>query len=216
MPGAAPLALFESIWIWDELLVMRVYLNENNSQSIALTQVSPMPLEHHGGADPIRIPPLPRPCRPGSSACSAQTLWQHGEPEFALAQLVQAIPLAHQLLRSPYLTVQPDDYLAAWVVTHLWIAELLAERQQLPAALDYLCDAHTALLDLGQRTEVPLLQQAAWRHQRETLQALLQWQRQHGPSPRDRAAACHRCAPPAPPAPAVLSAASPTSADRLH
>lgn len=147
----------------------------------------------------------------------AQALWQHGEPEFALAQLVQAIPLAHQLLRSPYLTVQPDDYLAAWVVTHLWIAELLAERQQLPAALDYLCDAHTALLDLGQRTEVPLLQQAAWRHQRETLQALLQWQRQHGPSPRVTALLdATRCAPPSPPAPAVLSAASPTSADRLH
>ena len=147
----------------------------------------------------------------------AQTLWQHGEPEFALAQLVQAIPLAHQLLHSPYLSVQPDDYLAAWVVTHLWIAELLAERQQLPAAQDYLCDAHTALLDLGQRTEVPLLQQAAWRHQRETLQALLQWQRQHGPSPRVNALLdATRCAPPSPPSPAALSPTRPTPADRLH
>jgi hypothetical protein len=122
---------------------MRIILNQ------IVFEVSPMAPEHHGDADPNAPPPLLRPCRPGNSACSAQTLWQNGEQEFALAQLVQAIPLAHQLLRSPYLTVQPDDYLAAWVVTHLWIAELLAERQQLPAALDYLCDAHTALLGLG-------------------------------------------------------------------
>lgn len=142
----------------------------------------------------------------------AQTLWERGEPEWALAQLVQAIPLTHQLLRSPYLSVQPDDYLAAWVVTHLWIAELLAERQQLPAALDYLCDAHTALLGLGHRTEVPL-QQAAWRHQRETLQALLQWQRQHGPTSRvTELLDATRCAPPSPPPPT----ASTVPTDRLH
>lgn len=111
----------------------------------------------------------------------AQALWNHQEQEFALAQLVQAVPLAQQLLRSPYLLVQADDYLAAWVVTHLWIAELLAERQQLPAALDYLCDAHAELQRIGSGKQAPtLLQQAAWRHQRETLQALQQWQRQHG------------------------------------
>ena len=134
--------------------------------------------EHHGDADPNAPPAPPTPLQAWEQRMQrAQALWQNGEQEFALAQLVQAIPLAHQLLRSPYLTVQPDDYLAAWVVTHLWIAELLAERQQLPAALDYLCDAHTALLGLGDSTEVSLLQQAAWRHQRETVQALLQWQR---------------------------------------
>lgn len=150
----------------------------------------------------------------------AQALWQRGEPEFALAQLVQAIPLAHQLLRSPYLTIQPDDYLAAWVVTHLWIAELLAERQQLPAAQDYLCDAHTALLDLGLRTAAPWLQQAVWRHQRETLQALQQWQRQHGPT--DRVSALLDAtrgplpSPPSPPAPAAQSPASLTSTDHVH
>ncbi|MEG2049038.1 MAG: hypothetical protein RR855_14405 [Comamonas sp.] len=157
--------------------------------------------EHHGGVDPdpAHLPPTPL-LAWEQRMQRAQALWHHGEQEFALAQLVQAIPLAHQLLRSPYLSVQPDDYLAAWVVTHLWIAELLAERQQLPAALDYLCDAHTALLGLGHSTESPPLQQAAWRHQRETLQALLQWQRQHGPSSRVSALLdATRCAPPAPP-----------------
>ena len=169
--------------------------------------------EHHGDVDPIPALLPPTPLQAWEQRMQrAQALWHHGEPEFALAQLVQAIPLAHQLLRSPYLTVQPDDYLAAWVVTHLWIAELLAERQQLPAALDYLCDAHTALLDLGQHTEVPLLQQAAWRHQRETLQALLHWQRQHGPASRVMELLdATRCAPPAPP-----PAGGSTLADRLH
>ena len=169
--------------------------------------------EHHGDVDPIPALHPPTPLQAWEQRMQrAQALWHHGEPEFALAQLVHAIPLAHQLLRSPYLTVQPDDYLSAWVVTHLWIAELLAERQQLPAALDYLCDAHTALLDLGHHTEVPLLQQAAWRHQRETLQALLQWQRQHGPTSRvAELLDATRCAPPAPP----LAHGS-GAANRLH
>ena len=95
----------------------------------------------------------------------AQALWKSHEEEFALAQLVQAVPLAQQLLRTPYLLVQADYYLAAWVVTHLWIAELLAERQQLPAALDYLCDAHAELLRIESSEDASIpLQQAAWRH----------------------------------------------------
>ncbi len=183
--------------------------------------------EHHGDADPNAPPAPPTPLQAWEQRMQrAQALWQNGEQEFALAQLVQAIPLAHQLLRSPYLTVQPDDYLAAWVVTHLWIAELLAERQQLPAALDYLCDAHTALLGLGHSTEVTLLQQAAWRHQRETVQALLQWQRQHGPSARvTQLLQATHCAPPAAPPPTAQATAAlqpeplercPLPADRLH
>lgn len=183
--------------------------------------------EHHGDADPNAPPAPPTPLQAWEQRMQrAQALWQNGEQEFALAQLVQAIPLAHQLLRSPYLTVQPDDYRAAWVVTHLWIAELLAERQQLPAALDYLCDAHTALLGLGDSTEVSLLQQAAWRHQRETVQALLQWQRQHGPSARvTQLLQSTHCAPPTVPPPTAPAAAAlqpealqrcPLPADRLH
>lgn len=118
----------------------------------------------------------------------AQALWNSHEQEFALAQLVQAVPLAQQLLRSPYLVVQADDYLAAWVVPHLWIAELLAEQQQFPAALDYLCDAHSELQRIASSEEATTpLQQAAWRHQRETLQALQQWQRQHGACARTTA-----------------------------
>lgn len=167
--------------------------------------------EHHGDEDPNAPPAPPTPLQAWEQRMQrAQALWQNGEQEFALAQLVQAIPLAHQLLRSPYLTVQPDDYLAAWVVTHLWIAELLAERQQLPAALDYLCDAHTALLGLGHSTEV----------------TLLQWQRQHGPSARvTQLLQATHCAPPAAPPPTAPATAAlqpeplercPLPADRLH
>ena len=114
--------------------------------------------------------------------------WQHaGQDEAALAQLIQALPVVHQLVRSPYLLVQPDDCLAAWVVTHLWITDLLAAHQQLPAALDYLCDAHEQLLQLESQATSPQLQEAAWRHQRETLLDLLLWQREHGSSPRIQA-----------------------------
>lgn len=102
--------------------------------------------------------------------------------ECALAIQVKALHMARCLLHSPQLGFQPDGCMAAWVVSHHQIADLLARRDQLPLAIDYLCDAHAGLLDLLEAQQhAEAVQSAIWRHLRQTHITLLHWQRQHGP-----------------------------------
>ncbi len=140
----------------------------------------------------------------------AQRARQHfgaGQLESALAVQVKALHVAQRLAASPLLAQQPDACMAAWVVSHHNLAQLLALRRQHALAIDYLCEAHLGLLALGDAcSQPPGVCAAAWRHLRETRSALLQWQRQHGSQPRIDAAlqaSAHlsdssRIAPPAP------------------
>lgn len=118
----------------------------------------------------------------------AQRAHQHfnaGQLESALAMQVKALHAAQRLLAGPLLAQQPDHCLAAWVVSHHNLAELLSLRQQHALAIDYLCEAHQGLLDLDRACHgTPEIRSAAWRHMRETHGALLQWQRQHGSQPQ--------------------------------
>jgi len=114
----------------------------------------------------------------------ARHCMQTGQLECTLAIQVKALQMARRLLASPLLHTHTEHCLAAWVVSHHNIADLLAQRQQLPLAVDFLCDAHRGLVQFAHADDsTSALQQAAWRHLRETHGALLQWQRRHGSTP---------------------------------
>ncbi|WP_415797371.1 hypothetical protein [Comamonas aquatilis] len=103
--------------------------------------------------------------------------------EYALLIQSQALQLIRRLLCCPILQTHPDRCLDAWVASHHHIAHLLTKRQQLALAANYLCDAHMGLLSLIQPDSPCIaVQQALWRHLRDTHVALLHWQRQHGHS----------------------------------
>lgn len=111
----------------------------------------------------------------------AQQHFNAGQVESALALQMQALHVAQRLIASPLLAQHPDHCMAAWVVSHHNLAELLTLRKQPALAIDYLCEAHQGLLALGDAaSHTAQVHSAAWRHLRETHGALLQWQRQHG------------------------------------
>lgn len=112
-----------------------------------------------------------------------------GQIESALAMQMKALHVVQRLIAGPLLAEHADHCMAAWVVSHHNLAELLALRQQPALAIEYLCEAHQGLLALGDaRHHAAAVCSAAWRHMRETHSALLQWQRQHGSQPRIDAA----------------------------
>lgn len=124
-----------------------------------------------------------------SLARRAHQHFHTGQVESALALQMKALHVAQRLIASPLLAQQPDACMAAWVVSHHNLAELLMLRKQPALAIDYLCEAHQGLLALGDaRDHTAQIHSAAWRHMRETHGALLQWQRQHGSQPRIDAA----------------------------
>lgn len=111
----------------------------------------------------------------------AQAFAQAGQVEYALAMQLRALQVARRLLASRLLLSHPDHCMAAWVVSHHNISELLVSRNQMPLAIDYLCEAHLGLVNLIQLdSQADNVQQVVWRHLRETHVALLHWQRQHG------------------------------------
>ncbi|RYF83339.1 MAG: hypothetical protein EOO29_03675 [Comamonadaceae bacterium] len=114
------------------------------------------------------------------AACRAQA---DQRLEQALAGHVRALWAVEALLDGPVLRSHPDDCLAAWVVSHHSLSDLYRCRGQLNPAVEHLCAPHHLLLRLAADAPSPV-QDAAWRHLRETRSALLQWQRQHGAPPR--------------------------------
>lgn len=115
----------------------------------------------------------------------------NGKTESALALQIKALQVAARLLAGPLLHAHPDHCMAAWVVSHHNVAQLLEQRQQRVLALDYLCDAHIGLSSIeSAQATTPEVQQAALRHLRETHGALLQWQCRHGSSACIDAALC--------------------------
>lgn len=85
---------------------------------------------------------------------------------------------------TPSHELRDDDRVAAFVVTHLNLAESLAEAGLTAQAAACLCDAHRRLAALRHDDKVPAsLQLAAHRHSRETHAALLAHLAEHGAAP---------------------------------
>ena len=114
------------------------------------------------------------------AACQAQAAQRL---EQALAGHVRALWAAEALLEGPPLHSHPDDCLAALVVSHHSLSDLYRLRGQLLPAVTHICAPHELLLRLAADAP-PAVQEAAWRHLRQTRAALLEWLRLHGPHPR--------------------------------
>ncbi|CAN7446210.1 hypothetical protein [Acidovorax sp. Leaf78] len=139
----------------------------------------------------------PRPHRPAATPHHPATLtrWQHaaqrarsaqqlGQWRMAMAYQHQALALSLQLLERTPPAGHEDDCIAAAVVSHLNVADLQAEAGELEEATQILCRAHTLLLGLmADARHGVALQQAAWRHSRETHAALLRHVQTHGAHP---------------------------------
>lgn len=99
----------------------------------------------------------------------------------------RALALAHRLLACPSAPsheVRDDDRVAAFVVTHLNLADSLAGAGLTAQAAGCLCDAHRTLAALRHDDNTPAaLQLAACRHSRETHAALLAHVAEHGTAP---------------------------------
>ncbi|KAF1047185.1 hypothetical protein [Xylophilus sp.] len=94
----------------------------------------------------------------------------------------QALGIARALLAGGQAAARPDDCLAALVVAHHNLADVLAALGAQALAVDELCAAHDTLRTLVRDAAAdPALRQAAWRHHRETHAALLLYLRAHGP-----------------------------------
>lgn len=90
-------------------------------------------------------------------------------PAEARAHYLQALELAQTLLAAEPGEVADDDRLAAFVVTHLNLADSCVDAGQPDAAVLYLCRTHRTLLALPCDEAAPEpLRQAACRHLRQT------------------------------------------------
>ena len=137
---------------------------------------------HHTPASPHHNPvTLTRWQHAAQRARSAQQL---GQCRMAMAYQHQALGLSLQLLVHAPPAGREDDCVAAVVVSHLNVADLQAEAGELEEAAQVLCRAHTLLLNLmADARHGVALQQAAWRHSRETHAALLRYVQTHGAHP---------------------------------
>lgn len=116
-------------------------------------------------------------------------------PAAAQALYLSALEIATALLAAgPADHVSDDDRVAAFVVTHLNLAESFEEEGRLDEAVACLCGAHRALMDLVRGEGVPSsLQGVACRHARETHAALIKHWSEHGSHPEITAAIRDGC-----------------------
>jgi hypothetical protein len=106
-----------------------------------------------------------------------------GQPSLARAGYERALAIAHRLLDAPP-PGRTDDCLAALVVSHHNLADLLIDSNDRDAAARHLCHAHDTLIALHTSIARPVsLRQAALRHSRETHMALVRHVARHGPHP---------------------------------
>lgn len=99
----------------------------------------------------------------------------------ALGYQRQALAVALGIAHHPP-AGREDDCVAALAVSHLNLAELSQEAAAPTESARLLCQAHATLLAwMAEPSATPALQQAAWRHSRETHAALLRHVAQHGP-----------------------------------
>lgn len=105
------------------------------------------------------------------------------QPVMALAYQQQALVIALRIAQDPP-AGREDDCIAALVVSHLNLADLQVEAGALEECTQLLCSVHATLLGLmADGSRGAALQQAAWRHSRETHAALLRHVQAHGAHP---------------------------------
>jgi len=112
----------------------------------------------------------------------------------ALTWHARALQVAHQLLAGLEDGVEDDDRIAAFVVSHLNIADCYAEMDQPARAAECLCCAHHKLMALLDGDAVPQsLQIIASRQLRQTYAAMSEYRARHGAHPQIEQAlrACH-------------------------
>lgn len=107
-----------------------------------------------------------------------------GQMVLALASYQQAAAMARSLVAEPP-EGRADDCVAALVVAHLNLADLLAEEGGVEMAALQRCRVHEALMELLQGGSIANgeLQRAALRHSRETHASLLLHLSEHGTDP---------------------------------
>lgn len=106
-----------------------------------------------------------------------------GQLVLSLAAGWQALAIAQHLLDEPP-AGRIDDCVAALVVSHHHLADLQVQAGATDLAAEQLCRAHEALMGLLQAGErEAAVQQAAWRHSRETHAGLLHFLGEHGAHP---------------------------------
>ena len=120
---------------------------------------------------------------------------RRGQPGLAEGLCLRALLIAQSLLAGAG-DERADDRMAAFVVTHLNLADLHRDADRPHDAVDHLCAAHRTLMEMlrDARTD-PALQQAAFRHSRETHAALLAHLGEHGSDPAIVAALRAGCMP---------------------
>lgn len=120
---------------------------------------------------------------------------RRGQAVLAETTCLQALAIAQALLMAGD-TARADDRMAAFVVTHLQLADLCRNADREHQAVAHLCTAHCTLMALLRSvTADPALQQAAFRHSRETHAALLAHLAEHGSDPAIVAALRAGCMP---------------------
>ena len=130
-----------------------------------------------------------------------------GQPQRAGSFYLKALALSRALLGRAGAAAaddRSDDCVAAFVVTHLNLADLQAEAGETELAALYLGAAHCALMALLRDPGTdPAWRQAACRHSRETHAALLAYLDEHGHQ-ADILAALHAGCLPFPPSRSTL------------
>jgi hypothetical protein len=133
-------------------------------------------------------------CNPdsGPAASPSLPLWENlmrqafqserdGQARLAHAGYERALAVALHLLDDPP-PGRAEDCLAALVVSHHNLADLLAAIGERDAAAQHLCQAHETLIALHLNAQRPApMRQAALRHSRETHVALIRHVARYGP-----------------------------------
>ncbi|MFZ4286728.1 hypothetical protein [Variovorax sp. HJSM1_2] len=132
---------------------------------------------HRPATSQLRTPPTLR---------DWERLMHHGRHAQLLGQQTSALQLTLEALTLAATLLEerlgpPDDCVAAWVVSQHNMAFLRQQAGDTDSAASDLCQAHAGLMALLRDASAsPALQQAAWRHSRETHAALLQFLREPG------------------------------------
>jgi hypothetical protein len=105
---------------------------------------------------------------------------RHGSAALALAGYESAAHVALDLLDAPA-AGREEDCVAAFVASHLNLADLLAATGDTAASARHLCHAHDTLIALQASAQrPPSVRRAALRHSRETHVALIRHLARHG------------------------------------
>lgn len=135
-------------------------------------------------------------CVPSPDAATPQSLqaWQ-GLTRAALAAQAEcrssdallgfhrALRMAEALFHGPLWPDAADDVLAAYVVSHHNLSDLLDALGRTAEAITHVRTPHLHLLSLDRPAQDPEIRRALWRHLGETRRQLILWRVQHAGHP---------------------------------